>query len=246
MMRLHRASTLERSGALADDGRGESATWPVTLDQWDFSTPHRDEVMALLTPSRDPRRTIWLVAAALAGGFGLGWAGAWYGPATITALNQITQTETASRRSAETKPGGKSEAPRKTASTSILRTSSTANQVSAVASIISAKPLAKWSDGAHSVAPSSATSPVIQADVTVTGSIEPRAPLTPAPDTRPTTIEGWTVLDVRGGTAVLAGPDGVRMAMRGDTVPGIGRIDSIVRWGNQWIVATDSGLIATP
>jgi hypothetical protein len=36
------------------------------------------------------------------------------------------------------------------------------------------------------------------------------------------------------------------MATRGDTVPGIGRIDSIVRWGNRWIVATDSGLIATP
>jgi hypothetical protein len=36
------------------------------------------------------------------------------------------------------------------------------------------------------------------------------------------------------------------MAMRGDTVPGIGRIDSIVRWGNRWIVATDNGLIATP
>jgi len=36
------------------------------------------------------------------------------------------------------------------------------------------------------------------------------------------------------------------MAKRGDTVPGVGRIDSIVRWGNRWIVATASGLIATP
>jgi hypothetical protein len=35
------------------------------------------------------------------------------------------------------------------------------------------------------------------------------------------------------------------MATRGDTVPGIGRIDSIVCWGNRWIVATASGLIAT-
>jgi hypothetical protein len=33
---------------------------------------------------------------------------------------------------------------------------------------------------------------------------------------------------------------------RGDTVPGIGRIDSIVRWGSLWIVATANGLIATP
>jgi hypothetical protein len=52
----------------------------------------------------------------------------------------------------------------------------------------------------------------------------------PTPETRPTTIEGWTVLDVRGGMAVLGGPDGVRMATRADTGPGIGRIDSIVRW----------------
>ena len=34
--------------------------------------------------------------------------------------------------------------------------------------------------------------------------------------------------------------------MAGDTVPGVGRIDSIVRWGNRWIVAADNGLIATP
>jgi hypothetical protein len=35
------------------------------------------------------------------------------------------------------------------------------------------------------------------------------------------------------------------MAARGDTIPGVGRIDSIVRWGNRWIVATANGLIAT-
>lgn len=39
---------------------------------------------------------------------------------------------------------------------------------------------------------------------------------------------------------------GFRTATRGDTAPGIGRIDSIVRWGNRWIVATASGLISTP
>jgi hypothetical protein len=66
------------------------------------------------------------------------------------------------------------------------------------------------------------------------------------PETRPTTIAGWTVLEVRGGTVVLEGPDGIRTAARGDIVPGIGRIDSIVRWGNRWIVATASGLIADP
>jgi hypothetical protein len=73
-----------------------------------------------------------------------------------------------------------------------------------------------------------------------------REPMVPVAETRPTTIEGWTVLEVRGGTAVLEGPDGVLTAARGDTIPGIGRIDSIVRWGNRWLVATANGLIATP
>jgi hypothetical protein len=72
-----------------------------------------------------------------------------------------------------------------------------------------------------------------------------KPPLAPAPETRPTTIPGWTVVDVQDGTAVIEGPDGIRMAARGDTIPGIGRIDSIVRWGNRWIVATANGLIAT-
>jgi hypothetical protein len=66
------------------------------------------------------------------------------------------------------------------------------------------------------------------------------------PETRPTTIEGWTVREVVGGTVVLEGPDGVWRASRGETVPGVGRVDSIVRWGNRWIVATSRGLISTP
>jgi hypothetical protein len=67
----------------------------------------------------------------------------------------------------------------------------------------------------------------------------------PVPETRPTTIEGWTIREVSGGTAVLEGPNGVWKATRGDTIPGVGKIDSIVRWGNRWIVATSRGLIST-
>jgi hypothetical protein len=67
----------------------------------------------------------------------------------------------------------------------------------------------------------------------------------PVPETKPTTIEGWTLLEVKGGTAVLEGPNGVWRATRGDTVPGVGKIDSIVRWGSRWIVATSRGLIST-
>ena len=74
-----------------------------------------------------------------------------------------------------------------------------------------------------------------------------KGPTRPAavPETRPTTIEGWTIREVNGGTVVLEGPNGVWKATRGDTVPGVGKIDSIVRWGSRWIVATSRGLIST-
>jgi hypothetical protein len=245
-MPLHQASTLEESKATIAERSSEGKIQASMLDPWDFSNPDRDQMLALLEQDSNRRRAAWLVAGALVAGFGLGWAGglSWYGGATSSLLDAITQPETPPRQVAQSK-SGKTEGTRKTASTSFLQTSSTARQVSAVATSISAKPLARSLDGAQSAEFSSRISPTIQADETVTGSIEPRAPLAPAPDTRPTTIEGWTVLDVRGGTAVLAGPDGVRMGMRGDTVPGIGRIESIVRWGDRWIVATDSGLITT-
>jgi hypothetical protein len=68
----------------------------------------------------------------------------------------------------------------------------------------------------------------------------------PVPETRPTIIEGWRLREVISGEAVLEGPNGVWTAKPGDTVPGVGRIESIVLWGERWIVATSSGLISTP
>jgi hypothetical protein len=70
--------------------------------------------------------------------------------------------------------------------------------------------------------------------------------LAPTPETRPTTIKGWTLREVADGTAVLEGPNGVWRATPGQTVPGVGRVDSIVRWGDRLIVATSRGLISTP
>jgi len=72
------------------------------------------------------------------------------------------------------------------------------------------------------------------------------APPTPVPETRPTTIDGWTLHDVVNGTAVLEGPNGVVRVKRGDTVPGVGKVVAILRWGNRLIVATSRGLISTP
>jgi hypothetical protein len=187
------------------------ATEPDSTHSWDFVTPNQDEVLALLKPSSDRKRTIVLVGSALVAGLGLGWACG----ANVTTFNSIIQTETPSRRVPEIKSSGKSDGARRTASTSGLQTPPAVGAVSPASTQANTLPIA-------------------------------REPMVPVAETKPTTIEGWTVLDVRGGTAVLEGPDGVRTAARGDTVPGIGRIDSIVRWGNRWIVATANGLIATP
>jgi hypothetical protein len=69
--------------------------------------------------------------------------------------------------------------------------------------------------------------------------------LVPMPDTRPTTIEGWALRDVTNGMATLEGPNGIWRVARGDTVPGLGRVDSIFQWGNRLMVATSSSLIST-
>jgi hypothetical protein len=205
------------------------ATGPDSTHAWDFVSPDQDEVLALLKPGSDRKRTIVLVGCALVAGLGLGWACG----ANIATFNSITQTETPSRRVPEIRSSGKSDGTRRTASTSGLQTPSAVGAVSPAAKAEAASP----------------GGPRFSADPASTQANTPpiaREPIVPVAETKPTTIEGWTVLDVRGGTAVLEGPDGVRTAARGDTVPGIGRIDSIVRWGNRWIVATANGLIATP
>jgi hypothetical protein len=73
----------------------------------------------------------------------------------------------------------------------------------------------------------------------------PRAVSLIVPETRPTTIEGWTIQNVENGMVTLEGPNGVWKAAHGDTIPGVGRVDSIVLWGSRWIVATSKGLITT-
>jgi hypothetical protein len=91
-----------------------------------------------------------------------------------------------------------------------------------------------------------ATPPVSEQHISHKLSSPPRAKLTPTPETRPKTIEGWTLLEVADDAVVLKGPNGIWRATRGDTVPGAGRVMSVVRWGNRWIVATSRGLISTP
>jgi hypothetical protein len=200
---------------------------PVSVDVSDHASdqlePIREEALRLLRPDRERAAMVCAVAAALLIGIGLGWAGCLgWNSSPVVAAAPIVSKE-ASVRQAEAKPA--------------VRTETIRKQAPSITASINASRAARAEDSWKSVA-ALLGSPATPA--------EPRPPLSPAPETRPTTIEGWTVLDVRGGTAVLQGPDGVRTVTLGDTLPGIGRIDSIVRWGNRWIVATANGLIATP
>ncbi|MEH2540130.1 hypothetical protein V1278_006851 [Bradyrhizobium sp. AZCC 1577] len=209
------------------DGRGPEQP----AGSWDFLVPDRDDVLVVRESFRDRARNVLLVTAAVAASFGLGWAGGLSWPELAGTLGLETVAQAPAPRMAEARSSGKVEGTRKTASTS--------DSPAIVGSI--PKPSAVLSAGARPSA-----GPASQANASASPIAMRPQPLVAAPETKPTTISGWTVVDVRDGTAVLEGPDGIRMAARGDTIPGIGRVESIVRWGGRWVVATASGLIATP
>jgi len=56
-------------------------------------------------------------------------------------------------------------------------------------------------------------------------------------------IANWTVRDVFDDTAVLEGPRGLIAVGPGDTIPGIGQVQAIMRSGRRWVVATTKGVI---
>jgi hypothetical protein len=201
---------------------------------WNVLKVDRDDVLVVREPFGDRARTPLLVTVAVVASFGLGWAGGlnWSQFAGELGLVEVAQKETPSPRISEARSSGKNEGARKTASASD----------SPVVTGSIPKPSALLPGS-----PRPSASPAAQANAAPSAAaIAMRQPLVAAPETKPATIPGWTVVDVRDGTAVLEGPDGIRMAARGDTIPGIGRVESIVRWGSRWVIATASGLIATP
>jgi hypothetical protein len=229
-MQVQQPDRFEGIGVVGDVTNNQLPSPPASMDPSDYLSPIREEALQLLNPGVDRVRVVWLAAGALVIGFGLGWAGgsSWYDPPVVVASTPSAQKDNVTRRP-EMKSANKVESSRKQTASN------------------SPKPASLSTGAIRTDGGSSRTTTEAPADSSLfTGSIAPREPLVPTPETRPTTIEGWTVRDVRGGTVVLEGPDGSRTAMAGDTVPGVGRIDSIVRWGNRWIVATDRGLIATP
>src|SRR6267378_3384393 len=171
---------------------------------WNLLKSDRDAVLVVREPFGDRARAAVLVAAALVASFGLGWAGGlnWPQFASELGLVEVAQNEAPPPRIPEARPSGRIEGARKTASAS--------DSPAIVGSI--PKPSALLPAGARPSA-----SPASQTNVGPSAAaIAMRQPLVAAPETKPATIPGWTVVDVRDGTAVLEGPDGIRMAARGD------------------------------
>ena len=194
---------------------------------WNFLKSDRNAVLVVREPFAERARAAVLVTAAIVASFGLGWAGGLNWPQFANELGLLTVAQKAAPAPhlAEARSPGKTGGARKTASTS--------DSPVTVGSI--PKPPVLLPAARPMSQANGATSPVIAM----------REPQVAAPETKPATIPGWTVVDVRDGTAVLEGPNGITMAARGDTIPGVGRVESIVRWGNRWVIATANGLIAT-
>ena len=197
----------------------------------DLLSRTRDDVLVLREPYGERARPLLLATMALAVSFALGWAGALHWPevANLIGVDQIAQKDVPSPAIAEAKPGQDGRHQKDGIRARLAKCSTRHRRQHS-------KTLRHGGERGLRLAGQYESSRSGDGD---------EAALAPAPETRPTTIPGWTVVEVRDGTAVLEGPEGIKMAARGDTIPGIGRIDSIVRWGNRWIVATAHGLIAT-
>jgi hypothetical protein len=73
-----------------------------------------------------------------------------------------------------------------------------------------------------------------------TGAIAAAAP---PPQAGPPVLDGWVVRSVYNGAALIQGRLGVVEVERGDTLPGLGRIENIRRQDGRWVVVTSKGLI---
>jgi hypothetical protein len=67
----------------------------------------------------------------------------------------------------------------------------------------------------------------------------------PKPEPKPQIAEGWQLLDVYGGRAIVENRNGRAFEIvQGSNLPGLGRVDSIKRENGRFIVSTKNGVIA--
>ena len=82
---------------------------------------------------------------------------------------------------------------------------------------------------------------VVPADAT--GSISPRSATALPP--KPAAIPGFAVRDVSDGAALIEGRNGLFEISPGDSIPGVGLVQSIERRGRGWAVITSRGVISS-
>jgi hypothetical protein len=66
-------------------------------------------------------------------------------------------------------------------------------------------------------------------------------------DTKPSSkpLDGWFIRDVYRGHALVEGPPGTFDAIPGTPLPGLGRVENVLRQDGRWIVVTPKGLITS-
>jgi hypothetical protein len=219
----------------------------AVADRDEFVAPAPSTVIRAFRPA--------VVAVGLVVALALGWAGGWgsyhaFAPAPDSAPLERTSVADCALGSGQDsgcataksdREAAQAAAPFQKAAVPTANGAGRGHELARGAPQQAAPPPTRDTSAAQQAAASPATTATVSRERT---RMSPRP--VAVPETRPTTIEGWTVREVVGGTVVLEGPDGVWRAARGETVPGVGRVDSIVRWGNHWIVATSRGLISTP
>jgi hypothetical protein len=58
-------------------------------------------------------------------------------------------------------------------------------------------------------------------------------------------VDGWVLRNVSGGSALVEGRPGLIQVMPGDSLPGVGRVETIKREDGRWVVVTAGGLIVS-
>jgi hypothetical protein len=71
----------------------------------------------------------------------------------------------------------------------------------------------------------------------------PAQQVSTAPPPTSSAVEGWVLRSVYGGSALVEGRPGLIRVMPGDSLPGVGRVETITRKDGRWVVVTERGLI---
>jgi hypothetical protein len=71
------------------------------------------------------------------------------------------------------------------------------------------------------------------------------AQVSPASLAADSVVDGWILRNVSGGSALVEGRPGLIQVMPGDSLPGVGRVETIKREDGRWVVVTTGGLIVS-